>query len=113
VIQPVAIQPSPPSDSAGSVYLDLIQKQVDGEQRRKDSLEQRGMALVTLSGVMAGVVFALVTWATREGQPALAGGTRNLLVASVAGFFLGAVCGVIANRTFKYQEPDINDLRNL
>jgi len=101
------------SDFAGAAYLGLIEQQLEAEQRRKDSLEQRGLALVTISGFLAGVLFALVTWATSEGRPPVERSVKALLVASVASFFVGALCGLIAIRTQKYEEPKVDDLASL
>ena len=104
---------TPSSEFAGAAYLDLIEQQLDSEQRRKDSVEQRGLALVTISGLLAGVLFALVTWATEPGRDPLDPWVEELVIVSVALFFVGALFGFLAFRTKSYPEPKVAQLKDL
>jgi hypothetical protein len=45
--------------TAGLVYGPLINAQVEDEQARKTSLEQRGLAVITTSGVLVSLLFGL------------------------------------------------------
>ena len=48
------------SDTRGrAIYSDYIKEQLDAQEARKISLEQRGLAVITTSGVLVTLLFGL------------------------------------------------------
>jgi hypothetical protein len=112
----VAVQAEPnvsPSDNAGAAYLSLIQQQVESEDRRKQSLEQRGLALVTISAFLSSVLFALAAWALATGdiQPSVWAQVVALL--AVIAFLGAAVWGMATAWTRSYTEVKPEALERL
>src|SRR5207248_3346120 len=98
------------ADFAGSAYLSLIEQQLDSEQRAKESFEQRGLALVTISGFLSGVVFALAAW---KGAASLSTAAKITLSGAVVAFMVGAIFGVLTIRTKVYAEVSPSELERL
>ena len=51
--------PPPPIDGGRSIYADFIKEQLDAQEARKVSLEQRGLAVITTSGALVTLLFGL------------------------------------------------------
>jgi hypothetical protein len=110
--------PSPeesPDLFAENPITDLFSNSVDSEEKRKISLEQRGIALVASAGTLATVLFAFAgllskaattTTAKSTGTAiftktssvsAFGPGEKHLLVLVLIGFAAAAFCGLIVN----------------
>lgn len=97
------------NEAAGPAFARLVQDQLAEERARKQSLEGRGAALVTASGVFVSAVLAIATLADtrRLDVPTSAVWT---LAACVMCLIAAAVCGVLTSLPLGYEEPDAEEL---
>lgn len=98
---------------AGLAYGELIAEQLVEERSRKESLEARGLSVITSSGVLVTLVLGLSALGTEAGTLALPQLARTLLIAAGASFVLAAVCGIAVNFPMPYREVSIAALRRL
>lgn len=77
------------------------------ERARKESLEARGVALVTASGAFVTLVLAVTTLG---GQTHLPWPARWLLVVASVCFLVSAACGAWLNKPVDYDEPSADSL---
>src|SRR4051812_49050206 len=73
-------QDSPPG---APVYADYIAEQVVREDARKESVERRGLAVVTTSGALATLLFALAALSTKANDFHLSGWSEFFLALAV------------------------------
>ena len=100
-------------DIAGAVLAQMVREQLDQERRRKDSVELRGMAVITSAGVLVGLLLGLAGVAGTaliQSLPALAKWSALLALFL---FAAAAVLGLLTNWAYKQQEPDIEQLQGL
>jgi hypothetical protein len=110
----VTAESLPFSDRGGSVVLDLITEQFELDQARKQSFEQRGLALVTTSGGFVTILFGLITIASRTGAGfVVPHSARVLVIAALALLFGAALCGIGAAFPLRFIVPEIPYLRGL
>lgn len=93
------------------IYLSYVNEQVAREDARKESLERRGLALVTASGAIVTLLFALAALTIKSSSYTLPHSSKVLLIAAVAAFFAAALCAIGTNYPFKYEEPLPEELR--
>ena len=91
--------------NAGTAYGRLIADQLAEERARKSSLENRGVAVITTSGTLATLLFALTAGLTSASNFKLPGHARLPLVLALAMFGLASALGLAANIPFLYKEP--------
>lgn len=94
------------ADTAPVIYADYIKSLVDAETARKTSLEQRGVGVVTTSGTLVTLLFALigaVSAAKNFSLPVLAHG---YLGAAVILFAVAVGVGLTANLPMFYKEAE-------
>ena len=93
------------AEVAGNVYGALISEQLTQERARKASIEQRGITIVTSSGALVTLLFALPALATKaQATYVLPEPARWLLVACVALFILASLAGLATNFPMAYRE---------
>jgi hypothetical protein len=90
------------AQTAGDLYADLIQKQLADEDQRKASIEQKGTAVVTSSGVLVTLLFGLAGFTTATPGFKLSGSTALLLGLSLGAFLLAAIGGIASNWLLNY-----------
>lgn len=99
---------------SGSSFSRTIKDQLDEERQRKNSLEARGIGIVTSSGALATLLFGLVGF-TRGTNPQLHWeiGTpaKAALLIGVLLFAFAALMGLGANFPGDYKEPSVKKLR--
>ena len=94
------------SPIAGRAYAELISEQLQEERARKASLEQRGLAVISTSGVIVSLVFAVTAGLLDN---AVLPPVGKLFVVAALAFFIGAcVMGIATNipRTYREVEPE-------
>jgi hypothetical protein len=93
------------TDIAGVAYADLIKDQLTQERARKASIEARGIGIITTSGALVTLLFAVPALATTSAATyTLPSGARVLLVISVFLFLIAALAGLMANMPTPYDE---------
>jgi len=90
--------------TAPDVYADYIKVLIDAEMTRKSSLEQRGAGMVTTSGTLVTLLFALVGVITAAKDFSLPVEAHGYLGAAVILFTIAVAIGVSANLPFIYKE---------
>jgi hypothetical protein len=101
------------SDNAGAVYAALVDEQLQEENRRKASFEARGLAVITTSAALVSLLFGLTGVVTQSDSFELGGTPRSFLILSAALFVAAAVLGLSSNWPLKYQQVEIDNLRQL
>jgi hypothetical protein len=96
---------------AGDVYGPLLAEQLVVEMGHKASLEQRGLAVITTSGVLVSLLVALSALVLgRDSAAFLTGATRALMIAAVIVFVVAAGLGLLVNRPGRYWGLGPDDL---
>lgn len=89
------------ADQRGATYSAFTKKQLDAEYDRRASLDARGVALVTTSGVLATIVFAAAGFALgKDYVPSVLG--RGLIVSGLILFCGAALFGLLASALRSY-----------
>ena len=96
--------------AGGNVYAPLIESQLAEEASRKTSFEQRGVAVITTSGVLVSLLFGLAAVVTKSENFVLPIQAKDLLVGSLVLFVLSAVAGIISNWPLRYVQLEVSDL---
>jgi hypothetical protein len=99
--------------AAGKVYKGYIEKRLEEEVRRASSLQARGLAIVTTSGVLVTLLFTIGSVTLRSQQFAAAENARRTLVIAAVAFVVAAVCGLISNLPRAYVRHSPDDLNQL
>jgi hypothetical protein len=94
------------------IYAAYIKEQVEGEEGRKSSLEQRGLAVVTTSGVLVTLLFGLTSLNVRRATTYdLPDSAARLLVIALVCFVVAALLALITNLPLRYQGATVDGLR--
>jgi hypothetical protein len=99
--------------TAGDAYATLISEQLAEERARKSSLEQRGLAIITTSGVLVTLLFGLAALTTKPQGYAVPDGAVFAFILALVAFVTAGVLGIVINQPRKYQEADVAELRRL
>jgi len=87
----------------GSIYAEFMHDQLSAEETRKNSLEQRGLAVITASGVLAAFGFgALALFRQRDAVP-LPAAAVYLIVGAAAALLAAAIMGLAANSPMRHR----------
>ena len=104
--------PSAPVTSAAAV-MKLVEDQLVEERATKSSLEARAIGVITSSGALAALLFALAAVVTKPANYAPALAIRILLGATLVAFMVAIVRAILASRPGTYQEVSIESLRDV
>jgi hypothetical protein len=104
-----------PTDNtnAGVAYRQLIMDQLTEERSRKSSLESRGVAVITTSGTLATLLFALTAGLTAAARFRLPTDARPPLLLALVAFVVAGICGLVTNLPLIYREPTPQGLAKL
>jgi hypothetical protein len=102
-----------PAAAAGTAYSQLIADQLAEERNRKVSLESRGVAVITTSGTLATLLFALTASLTAVPKFRLPGDARLPLLLALLAFVTAALFGLVTNVPLRYREPTPQGLAKL
>ena len=102
------------SDTATSAaaVMKLIGDQLTEERSTKSSLEARAIGVITSSGALVTLLFALTALVTAPTGYALPETSRYVLVLTLVGFALAAILAIIASRPQTYEEVLVSSLRD-
>jgi hypothetical protein len=95
------------------VYAPLLENLLTQERARKSSLEQRGQAVITTSGVLVSLLVALAAVVTNATVFTLPGASRKLFIGALILFVLAAVSGIISNSPLAYRGMRTEDLHRI
>jgi hypothetical protein len=97
--------------AGGNVYVPLIESQLSEEASRKTSFEQRGVAVITTSGVLVSLLFGFAAVVTKSNTFVLPVPAKDFLVVSLVLFVLAAVAGIISNWPLRYLQLEVSELK--
>lgn len=98
--------------SGTEAYAALIDRELDSQETRKASLEQRGLAVITTAGVLTTLLFGLAAFSTTSTSAIkLPGSARHLLIAALVLFFVSALAALLVNAPLIYQAVKPDDIR--
>ncbi len=100
-------------DDAGVAYAKLIADQLTEERNRKSSLEARGVTVITTSGTLATLLFALTAGLTAAASFKLPANAKLPLLLALIAFVIAAMTGLATNAPMLYREPTPQGLRTL
>ena len=107
--------PPPPADAPGSgaaavaAFIDL---ELKSEDARKASIETRGVAVITTSGVLVTLLFGLVAVVTKASDYSVPALGLGVVVAALAFFVGAATLALLANSIKTYERVKVQDIRN-
>lgn len=97
--------------SGGTLYSDYIAEQLESQERLKASLEQRGLSVITTSGVLVTLLFGLAALSTKEKQTFILPTTSKILLLIALVCFLVAIgAGLAANAPRQYEGVKVEPL---
>jgi hypothetical protein len=83
---------------AGPVYASLVTTRIAEEEGRHRSLQGRGLAVVTTSGTLVTLIFAVAGFVLRDNVvTTVPGASRWLLTIAAVAFVCAAIGGLLAN----------------
>jgi hypothetical protein len=94
------------------VYADFVQEQLTAEETRKTSLEQRGLAVITSSGVLATLGFGSLTLAKRGDRIPLPAASAFLLVAGAVALLVAAAVALATNAPLRHRALNLAALKD-
>ena len=90
------------SESGAAVYAAYVAEQVASQEERKRSFEQRGLAVITTSGVLVSLLFGLTTALTGAAGYHLPHGSRGWILGALVCFVAAAIAAILTNVPLKY-----------
>jgi hypothetical protein len=100
-----------PAGGGGQVYAALVTSRMVEEDKRGSSLQARGLAVVTTSGTLVTLIFAVAQFVPGGRVPArIPEASRWLLAIAVAAFVAAAVGGLVTNVPRLLARPRLEDI---
>lgn len=100
------------AERGSTVYASYIGEQLAEQDTRKQSIEQRGVAVITTSGTLVSLLFGLGAVLTGVDEYELPHGAEPWLYASMIAFVLAAVGGIVTNLPLLYIGVSPDDLKD-
>ena len=95
-----------------AIYADYIKEQLEAQEARKVSLEQRGLAVITTSGALVTLLFGLTALTVRRASTfVIPDSSAALLVAALVFFVLAALLAIVTNLPRSYEGVTVDALR--
>ena len=91
--------------------MKLIEDQLAEERSTKSSLESRAIGVITSSGALATLLFALAALVSKPTGYRLPDLARYVLLATLVAFMAAAVLAILAARPGTYHEVDVDSLK--
>ena len=92
-------------------YADFVLEQLTAEETRKSSLEQRGLAVITSSGILATLAFGSLALAKRGDRIPLSTVSVLLLVAGAVALLVAAGLALATNAPLRHRAVTLPALR--
>ena len=104
--------PATPDEGGRAIYADYIKEQLEAQDARKLSLEQRGLAVITTSGVLVTLLFGLTALSVRrESTFDIPDTAAALLIVALVFFVLAALCAIVTNLPRSHEAVTVDALR--
>lgn len=92
---------------AGAEFSAYVGQLAVEQDARKDSLEKRGLAVITTSGTLVTLLFGLVTLLTRSDEYVLPQSVHDLLGWALVAFVMAALLALLTNLPLNYANIDV------
>jgi hypothetical protein len=102
---------SPEEPGGAAVYAAYVAAQVRGQEERKSSFEQRGLAVITTSGVLVSLLFGLAALLTGAAHYHLPHASRVPILAALLCFVIAAIAAIVTNLPLPYRGVTVDALR--
>lgn len=99
-------EPEPIDDNASEPYAVFLQSLLEGQDARKASVEERGVAVITTSGALVALLFGLVAVLTEAENFDLPQQSRGPLWLALILFTGAAVLALLTNLPLRYANVD-------
>jgi hypothetical protein len=96
-----------------SIYHAFIKEQLAEQVARKNSLEQRGIAVITTSGTLASLLLGFAALVTASEDFSLSSTAQVLVVAAAISFAVAALAAVATNVPLLYASVQAEQMRAL
>ena len=103
--------PDRDSEKGAAVYAAYVATQVANQEARKYSFEQRGLAVITTSGVLVSVLFGLSATLTSATGYQLPHASRGWILGALICFVGAAVAAILTNVPLKYSGVTVDALK--
>jgi hypothetical protein len=102
-----------PSETSGyAAYGEFIKDELEVQDKRKASFEQRGLAVITTSGTLVTLLFALAALSTKKATTfTLPGAAKTWLSIALVLFFVSALAALLSNAPLIYQAVPAEKIR--
>ena len=102
----------PEAASGVATYAVYLKDEIEAQNARKASFEQRGLAVVTTAGALVALLFGLTALSTKA-QPTyhLPHSARYFLVAALVFFLLAALAALATNLPLPYEAVKADEIR--
>jgi hypothetical protein len=90
------------TDRGSTVYAEYIKDQLAEQDARQESIEKRGLAVITTSGTIVSLLFGLVAVLTGTDEFDLPSGAEPWLGAALVAFVLATLAGILTNIPLLY-----------
>jgi hypothetical protein len=100
-------------EDAAAIVRELLELELQDEQTRRGSLDQRAVTVVTTSGTLATIVSGIVGLLVRNSHVRYAPGTTALTVSALSSFIVAAILALTVTRPRSQDVADISGLRSL
>jgi hypothetical protein len=94
-----------------TLYANFIAKQLEGEDNRRASLEQRGISVISTSGALVTLLFGLAALVTERKDFVLSGSARTMLFVALGFFVVASLLAIATNAPLRYLGVNADDLR--
>ncbi len=103
---------APSAKTGYEQYGEFIKDELEAQEKRKASFEQRGLAVITTSGTLVTLLFALAAFSTKEAATfTLPGTAKAWLSIALLLFFLSALGALLSNAPLIYQAVPVPRIR--
>jgi hypothetical protein len=103
--------PEPSTSSAGPEFAGFVVDQLELEEKRRASLETRGLAIITTSGTLVTLLLALAALVTQRKDYQLPDPVGTWLTAALIAFVVAAAFAIGANAPQLYRTIDVTALK--
>jgi hypothetical protein len=106
-----AVPPGAPSGSGAELVAKLIESELGAEETRKTSIESRGNLVITTSGGLVTLLFALAALVSGQDRYVAPAPAVVFILAALVFFVAAAVLGLLTGAVRDYARIKIADLR--
>jgi hypothetical protein len=100
-------------DRGSTVYSEYITEQIAEQDARKESVEKRGLSVITTSGTLVSLLFGLVAVLTGADNYSLPTGAEPWLAMALVFFLIAALAGIVTNMPLLYLAVEVPELKSL